>query len=220
MIERDYIMRMIQMLVQVVARILFLKHGEQYPEALNEIQKASKQILGIELEVLRRLSDNQMIDLLSLDASLGIPKCYAAGMLLKEEAEILAATKSPADSIDSFAKALSLLTESGIRHRGPFDFSHGEAIDFVAKKLQGRDVPIHTLKKLFCYYELVHHYAKAAGVLFEVIKKEPSFTAEGARFYESLAEKTDKELIDGNISRLEIDAGLRKMSGKEAQRST
>ena len=64
MIERDYLMRMIQMLAQVLARILFLKNKREYPESIAEIQKASKKILGIEIDVLGRLSDVQMIDLL------------------------------------------------------------------------------------------------------------------------------------------------------------
>ena len=64
MIERDYIMRMIQQLSQALVRILFLKSQKEYPEALSEIRKASRTILGADLDVLQRLSDRQMIDLL------------------------------------------------------------------------------------------------------------------------------------------------------------
>ena len=208
MIERDYIMRMIQMLAQALSRILFLKNQREYPEAIGEIQKASKKILGIEVEVLRRLSDIQMIDLLSLDAGLGIPKCFAAGMLLKEEAEIVSGTKTPGESIDIYKKALSLLTESGIRNKGPFDPSHGKAIDDIAGVLKGGDVPVHTLKKLFCFYELARCYAKAADVLFEVITKEPSFVEEGVRYCERLKQKPDEELGAGNCSRKAIEENL------------
>ncbi|MGA7160729.1 MAG: DUF6483 family protein [Bacteroidota bacterium] len=84
MIERDYIMRMIRVLVQALERILFLKNAREYPNALDEIQKTSKQLLGVQLDIFLRLSDIQIIDLLSLDIGLGIPKCYAAGILLKE----------------------------------------------------------------------------------------------------------------------------------------
>jgi len=212
MIERDYLMRMIQMLAQVLARILFLKNKREYPESIAEIQKASKKILGIEIDVLGRLSDVQMIDLLSLDASLGIPKCYAAGMLLKENAEILSATQGAAEGRDSYIKALSLLTESGIRNKGPFDPAHDKAIDFIAEKLRGSEVPVHTLKKLFCYYELVREYGKAAIILLSVVEKEPSFVKEGTRFYKSLTEKTNKELEDGDFSREEIEAGLKRIN--------
>lgn len=211
MIERDYIMRMIQMLVQVLARILFLKKGEQYPEALDEIQKASKQILGIELEIFRKLSDIQMIDFLSLDVSLGIPKCYAAGILLKEEAEILAIQQKEVESRDTFVKSLSLLTEVVIHNKYPFDASHAEAIESVANKLRGKEIPVYVKKKLFRYFEIVGEYGEAARTLFEITAAEPSFISESIAYYERLKNKPDQDLDEGHLPRETILEELAKL---------
>jgi Family of unknown function (DUF6483) len=215
MIERDYIMRMIQMLVQVLAKILFFKKGGQYPKALDEIQKASKQILGIELEIFRKLSDLQMIDFLSLDVSLGIPKCYAAGMLLKEEAEILDLQGKAAESIDARLKSLILLTEAAIEKGNPLDSDHASAVDGVAGKLNEVDLPVHIHKKLFRYYELVREFGKAEDALFEILEKEPSFIEEGMLFYERLKKKSDKELTEGNLLRKEIEESLKELQGRK-----
>jgi hypothetical protein len=201
MIERDYIMRMIQMLVQVLARILFLKKGEQYPEALDEIQKASKQILGIELNVFRKLSDIQMIEFLSLDVSLGVPKCYAAGILLKEEAEILAIQKNESESLDTFVKALSLLTEVAIHNRSLVDAAHASAIESVVGTLKGKDIPVYVRKKLFHYFEIAGQYGRAANVLSEILPIEPSFVSEGIGYFERLEKKSDDELFRGGLQR-------------------
>ena len=199
------------MLVQVLAKILFFKKGGQYPEALNEIQKASKQILGIKLEVFRKLSDLQMIDFLSLDVSLGIPKCYAAGILLKEEAEILELHGKAVESIDAHVKSLSLLTEAAVQKGNPLDSDHASAVDVVAGKLNEVDLPVHIHKKLFRYYELVREYGKTKDALFEILEKEPSFVEEGILFYERLKKKSDKELTEGNLSRKEIEESLVKL---------
>ena len=199
------------MLVQVLAKILFFKKGGQYPEALNEIQKASKQILGIELEIFRKLSDFQIIDFLSLDVSLGIPKCYAAGILLKEEAEILDLQGKAAESIDARLKSLSLLTEAAIEKGNPLDSDHASAVDVVAGKLNEVDLPVHIHKKLFRFYELVREFGKAEDVLFGILEKEPSFVEEGILFYERLKKKSDKELTEGNLSRKEIEESLVKL---------
>jgi hypothetical protein len=215
MIERDYIMRMIQMLVQALARIVFLKKAREYPEALNEIQKASKTLIGVELDVIRKLSDIQIIDLLSLDVSLGIPKCHTAGMLLKEEAEILEIQEKNAESTDAYAKSVSLLTETAIHSKVPFDTDYAEAIDFAAGKLKGIDIPVYINKKLFHYYETAREYAKAEDILFEVIEKEPSFIEEGIHYYEKLKEKSDEELSDGNFSRKEIEEGMNELRGRK-----
>ena len=205
MIERDYIMRMIQMLVQVLAKLRFFKKGGQYPEALDEIQKASKQILGIELEIFRKLSDLQMIEFLSLDVSLGIPKCYAAGILLKEEAEILAIQKKESESIETFVKSLSLLTEVAIHNKSPFDNDHASAIESVAGKLKGKEYPIYIRKKLFRYFEIVGQYGEAASVLSEILVAEPSFASEGIGYFERLEKKSDEELGRGGLQRKYIE---------------
>ena len=205
MIERDYIMRMIQMLVQVLAKILFFKKGGQYPEALDEIQKASKQILGIELEVFRKLSDIQMIEFLSLDVSLGIPKCYAAGILLKEEAEIFAHQKKEPESTDAFVKSLSLLTEVAIHNKAAIDTDHTKAIDSVAGKLQGKDFPVYIRKKLFLYFDIAGQYGMAAGVLSDILEEEPSFISEGIGYYERLEKKSDEELLRGGLQRKYVE---------------
>lgn len=213
MIERDYIMRMIQMLTQALARIVFRKNAREYPEALKEIQTTSKHLLGVELDVLRRLSDIQMIDLLSLDLALGLPKCHAAGMLLKEEAEILEFQKKESESRDACLKALSLLTETAIRNNGPYDSGHAEAIDFVAGKLKNYGPPVYISKKLFRYYEIAQHYAKARYVLLDILKMEPSFAGEGLLFYARLGKKLDDDLRKGNISRTEIADSVNELRG-------
>lgn len=211
MIERDYIMRMIQMLVQVLARILFLKKGEQYPEALDEIQKASKQILGIELEIFRKLSDIQMIDFLSLDVSLGIPKCYAAGILLKEEAEIFAIQKKESESQEMFVKSLSLLTEVAIHKGAALNTEHANAVESVSGKLRGKEIPIYVKKKLFRYFEIVGEYGEAARTLFEITAAEPSFISESIAYYERLKNKPDQDLDQGHLPKAKILEELAKL---------
>ena len=208
MIERDYIMRMIQMLVQSLLRILSFKEKKEYPRALNEIQNASKTLIGVELDVIRRLSDVQMIDLLTMMKDFGGVKCYFAGILLKEEAEIFELQGEAAASIDVRMKSLSLLIEAAVEKGAPLDSDHASAIDVVADTLNHADLPVHIHKKLFRYFELVGQYGKADDALFGILKKEPSFVATGIRYYEKLSKKSDEELSQGNFSRKEIEAGL------------
>jgi hypothetical protein len=172
MIERDYIMRMIQMLVQALIRIFSFKEKKDYPQALNEIQNASKTLIGVELDVIRRLSDVQIIDLLTLVKDFGSLKCYLAGMLLKEEAEILELQGKRDESVDARTKSLSLLTEAAIEKGAPLNSEHASAADVIAAKLNHADLPVHIHKKLFHYYELVGQYGKGEDTLFEILKKE------------------------------------------------
>ncbi len=211
MIERDYIMRMIQMLVQALVRIVFFKNKKDYPEALNEIQRVSKTLIGVELDVIRRLSDVQIIELLTLVKDFGGPKCYLAGTLLKEEAEILELQGKAVESIDARVKSLSLLTEAAIEKGTPLDSDHASAVDVVAGKLKSDELPVHIHKKLFRYYELMRKYGKAEDTLLDILEKEPSFVEEGILFYERLRKKSDEELSEGNLLKKEIEEGLVKL---------
>jgi len=213
-IERDYIMRMIQMLSQALAAILFWKRQKEYPKAAGEIRKVSKQLLGIELEVLGKLSDAQMIGLLSLDPMLGIGRCYAAGMLLKEEGEIAVLADRVDEGHAALLKSLSLLAESGLRNRGPFEAAHSAAVDDVIRELEGAEVPVHTLKKLFSYYDLTGQFAKAAPILDRAVELEPGFAAEGSKFYSRLAARIGNDPQEGGLAKEQIEAGLSKYPSK------
>ena len=208
MVERDYIMRMIQMLVQALVQILFHKRGGQYPEALGEIQKASKTLIGVELDVIRRLTDIQIIELLSLVKIFGVPKCYVAGRLLKEEAEILELQGKSVEVRELLVKSLSLMTEAAVQYGGPTDPDHTAAIEEVTRAVPIDELPVHIQKKMFKYYETMHRYGKAEDVLFLIVDKEPGFVVEGDRFYERLQKKSDEELLEGNFSRGEIEEGI------------
>ncbi len=214
MIERDYIMRMIQMLVQALADIIFLRRQREYPEALKKIRTTSKQLFGVDVDALRSLSDTQIIDLLCIDPSLGQGRCFAAGMLLKAEAEISEEMNKTEGIAEMYLKSLSLLAESGVRNKMSFDASQDEAIDDLVRKLENREIPIHMLKKVFWYYEVACQYAKAGTILLRVIDKEPGFLEEGIQFYARLRKKSDDELSKGGVSRAAIDEELNKIAAK------
>lgn len=215
MIERDYIMRMIQMLVQALMKMLSFKEKKDYPRALNEIHNASKSLIGVDLDVIRRLSDIQMIELLSLVKEFGSLRCYFAGRLLKEESEILELKGERAESTDARTKALSLLLEAAIEKGAPLDSDHASAIDGVAGKVNHADLPVHIHKKMFRYYDLIGQFRKADEALFVILKMEPSFIAVGVRYNEKLNEKSDRELSEGNFSRKEIETGLLDLRQRE-----
>ena len=90
MIREDYIMRMIEQLVKVLSKILFNKETRDYQEAVNNIENAFKNILGLDYNLLKVLSAQDIISLLKIskdDATLNI-KFIIIAKLLKERAEI------------------------------------------------------------------------------------------------------------------------------------
>ena len=90
MIRQDYIMRMIEQLIKVLAKILFNKKEGSFQEAINNIDTAFKNILGLDFNLLNALSAKDIISLLEMakdNASINI-KCIVLAKLLKERTDI------------------------------------------------------------------------------------------------------------------------------------
>ncbi|MEJ2105687.1 MAG: DUF6483 family protein [Ignavibacteriaceae bacterium] len=110
MIQQDYIMRMIEQLVQVLAKLLFNKEAKNYNDALNDIDIASKTIVGLDFKLLEELSAKDIKSLLALkkdDSTVNI-KLIIIAKLIKEKTEILKLT-SPDNPkiIPNYQKAIS-----------------------------------------------------------------------------------------------------------------
>ena len=88
MYTRDYIMRMIEQLAQVLARVVFHKNLYDYPKALDEIRLGGKNLVGIDWAAFVGLSDKDMIDIIRVPASDDARLYTLAADLLVAEADI------------------------------------------------------------------------------------------------------------------------------------
>ena len=208
MIERDYIMRMINQLTRALARILMLKKEHQYAEALKEINTSGRTLLGVDLGMMHMFSDTQLLQLFGKDDTLEIPKCYILGLLLKEDAELLHLQGNEEQSLTTAMKSLSLLTETYIRHAEPVEPGHIGHVDSVIEYLAGAGLPVELREKVFRFYAATGRYDKAEDCLFDLLELSPSLRQEGIQFYTLLLEKADEELERGNLPRDEVVQGL------------
>jgi hypothetical protein len=208
MIERDYLMRMINMMVIMLTRILGFKNNKEYPQALLEIQTTGKTLLGIDGKLVDQFSVLQLMQLFGSDLSVAVPKSYVLGILLKEEAEIRELMSEDTRSIELYSKALGLLIETYLRFDEPVEPRHPAIADEVLKKLHGQPLPMDLLERVFRYEEIRGRFAQAENVLHDILESEPSFVEEGIHFYERLLKKSDEQLAAGNLPRDEVLEGL------------
>ena len=89
MIHNDYIMRMIQQLVKVLAQILFLRERGRDDDALREIDQSMQRLCGLNSQLVNSLSRASLVAALRGGATLDVGKCLVVAGLLKEEADIV-----------------------------------------------------------------------------------------------------------------------------------
>ncbi|MDI6803241.1 MAG: DUF6483 family protein [Bacteroidota bacterium] len=111
MLQRDYIMRMIEQLNKVLSKILFNKEVKQFENALGEIQTSGENFLGFKWKMIEQLSDQDIIALLKIGGELNVGKTIVIASLLKEEADILELLGKEDKSWRTYLKAFSLFVE-------------------------------------------------------------------------------------------------------------
>lgn len=84
MIERDYIMRLVQQLAAVVARVLRLRELEKYDQAQQELEQAYGELFGLNYELLLSLDAATAAQLLGHEEKIKI-----AAKLMQEESALL-----------------------------------------------------------------------------------------------------------------------------------
>jgi hypothetical protein len=199
---------MIHQLAQVIAKVLHLNAMQQPEEALDEIQRCSKQLLGMDLRLLTTLSDEEFIRLLSLGDRFDVEKCVAAAELLRLAGTVKDLQRDEPAAYRCTTTSLSLFLELLFRETETLPSEYYEQVDELARRLSSYDLPLNLQKKLFRYYSVVGSYAAAEDLLFDIVEQEEGFVPEGIRFYEGLLRKSDKALVSGNLPRDEVHAGL------------
>src|SRR6266851_3528848 len=161
MMQRDYILRMIEQLSRVLIRILNLREAEDYEGALSLINDVFKQTLGLSSDFINSLSDETLLAMLTSVGTLNVEKCFLAATLLKAEGEIKDDQDNPDKSYYCYLKALHLFLAILLSDEKINDQDLFLEIEKVLSKLEPYELPFSTKPQLFQYFERTGRYAKA-----------------------------------------------------------
>jgi hypothetical protein len=213
MITRDYVLRMISMLVKVLQRVLALKQGHDFRAARKELTGAYRSLLGVNPDFAHTFSDTQLIELFGRDPETRAAKCYVVGVLLKEEAELeyLALRYEAACAL--CAKALSLLLTAFLERSTLVEPDHERRIASCVALLRDVELPTTLLEKLLAYYEQAGKYEEAEDVVFDLVATNTEYRSMAVSFFERLLKKSDEELQAGGLTREEVHESLAAMRG-------
>jgi hypothetical protein len=215
MINKDYIMRIVERLGRALARILYMRQANQNEEALIYIDDLFMRTLGIGSGFINSVSDEMLLAMISPLGAFNIEKCLFIAALLKVEADIYADWDNSNESYHRYLKSLHLFLEAALREGNLTladpDVTVSSEIDDIVKKLDAYELPLKTKSKLFQYYEKMGKYSQAEDALFEMIEAEDAgkdIVEQGIAFYTRLQQKSDAELLAGNLPREEVAEGL------------
>ena len=208
MIRRDYILRLVQEMVQLLARVVFLKSRHEYEEALREINLALSQLAG-------RGGDQPVpsvddwLELCRRHEATASGLTNATAELLREQGEILATPGNPAASLRSRTAALALFLESVLEGRTFVTEELLEKIERLVMETADAPRPGAVWLRLLRYFEARTRFGLAEDALFGWVADGGGEAArgEGAAFYDRRMAEDDATLAKGGLPRQEVVQG-------------
>jgi tetratricopeptide (TPR) repeat protein len=204
---------MIEQISQVMARLLMLKSIEERQEALLVLEEYYGKLMLPPVKLLLRMSDEELLSLLSVNGTPDLDKAVGLGLLLKEEGRIHEALEQYEESSARFNKSLYLFICAARSGADVAGVDCPAAVEELRELLRTYRIPGSTLKLLVSYYEAEGQYASAEDVLFELLETErltdSSSKETGERFFDRIMKMPDDSLEQGGLPRHEAEQGVR-----------
>src|SRR3954454_4838714 len=161
MVQRDYILRLIEQLGPGAAALLRSaeqRKGHQYREAGRTIDQALRQTFGLDSEAVRGLSAEELVTLVGLGRSARLgseifaEKLILLASLLGEQSDLDAAQNDPEGSVGCALKSLQIFLTvlgEGAALEGPSTERAVAAIESLLPRLAAFELPAPTKRQLW-----------------------------------------------------------------------
>jgi hypothetical protein len=184
MLTEDYLLRMINLALAALVRIVGLKATGQYREALQEIDQTLGEMFGMRADLIKRLDDRVLLNSLTFHGFLDIERISIVSDIYKEEGDILALQGRTSECYWSYLRSLNLSIEVALNsdasesvapaNSDVISIPLGIKIKTLLQKLEAYNLPQETLYALASYYEQAGDTARAEAILAE-LKIKPGF---------------------------------------------
>jgi len=205
MIRRDYLIKLVQELSAVLLRIISLKNRREFAAALYEIDCALERYLRLPPSEALPQNLDRVLDLCSRDGSPMSDSLKLLADIFYEQGEVL---RLQGNDRHPQAELLALGLYLEAVRTGFVSLDLLQRIDELVQRLGDELLPAPVLRRLFRYLEDRGLYATAEDALYEWIDlNDPDALKECVMFYERLSQKSDEELVRGNLPRSEVQEG-------------
>src|ERR1051325_9479451 len=112
MMRKGYLNRQIEALAMTLARLMGLKESGELGQYAAALRSASRELSGLDLEMVAALTDDSLLSLLTSDGELDMARCVILAALLTRHGEIHESAGRIGPAVSRYRKSLTLLTEA------------------------------------------------------------------------------------------------------------
>jgi hypothetical protein len=221
MFRRDYIMKMIEEMAQVLGTIIAqLERKNKHLDAFEMLEGFFSRLYLPKSKVLVHLSEADLLGLFRTNDIVETDKMDAAVLLLRHEADLLRKAGKEEEAYYRDATALLLTCEALLQSEAgaPENAERQRTADALAELLAPFVLPLHVMKRFVLIDEQRGRFDQAENHLFRLAEagdvpdaERPFLLAFGEAFYARLLAKADAELEAGGLPRSEAEDGLRSL---------
>lgn len=209
-LSEDTLLRLLIVSIrETLVRLLSLIRSGQFQQARAEIDRQLEELLGLKADLARRLSDENILELLTLQEHLDTGSLYSLAELFYVDGQLLLAQGEEKQGTVRLTRALNLHLEVAFAagEKFPESAERIEALDMLLET----DLPEETLFSLTAYYEKALKFQDADQAfrrLLQITPYQSDIRAEQRAFYQRLLELPEQQLQAGGITLAELNRWL------------
>jgi hypothetical protein len=217
MIRRDYILRLVSEMTQVLLRVVSLRYRQEHEQALKELDEALGRVGDVpelsggppeaELDAWVVLCQKQ-------DQEVTAGLMLAVARLWRERGELQSLRNQDEATKRCRILALGLLLEAVLSQHAIVSGELLDEIEDLCRQTAGVGQPGTVLRRLMLYFEARGQFARGEDALFEwleVAKDKTEAISAGKGFYERLLALPDGDLERGNLPRTEVESARQEL---------
>ena len=206
--RNDYILRMIDEMTQMVAKVLVLKQQRKHIEALWEIDEQLSKQFRLNARLVDSLTTKDIIDMHSLQGFVEAEQLQGIALLLHEEGKVKLEMGEREQGLKGLLKALHLFLYAEKHGADRHAFQLEQRVDEIMKEWKGYRLPSAIDELLLFHEEKRGRYAEAESVLHRLLARGDLTDLAAVSFYERLLLLEDERLTAGGLPREEVLEGL------------
>jgi hypothetical protein len=221
MIQRDYILRMIEELRRVLASIMAYRAEGRWQEVEGTVDEQFRRLIGVGTSEATKLSETELLARLMHGEATQVvqDKMVFLIRLFKEAGDAAMAQDRPGQGHDLLLKGLELRVGSYWGEEPSEHADFAPPVEAFTTALAGISIPPRTQVMLMHHHERMGAFAKAEDALYALLEAVPDSLEAvdwGIDFYQRLQGCSDTALESGNLPRSELDAGLAELRERRA----
>lgn len=211
MFRKDYLLRIVEEMTQMISKVFGLKQERKFNEALWEIDEMLSRQFRLNSKLLKSLSAEDIVQLFRNGEIVEADKLQSVARLLEEEADIYLDMDRLEDGNTLLVKVLHLYMTASIYGGDPHLLDMPRRIKELLERVRPHVLPDETERLVFTYTEKEGEYAAAEDSLYRLLQRKAADYQEGRLFYERLLALDRNDLERGRLPLTEVQDGLEEL---------